>query len=273
MSKKGHASLTAIRTNLDKLTERMCSRLAEGLRRKNEALKQASKRERADPTNLMAPIVSPCCLNDDAVPLRLLVKLGEAKEAAAAYSARRSLLLTDRYDSFGCVYVIIVFSNAHHYDCFSSYSLHERPISGTGNVDLVIYAAQLSQCFFSDLAVAVEGFLDLFLVGSDSQGELPKDEEMDNSSMLTGAQRNVPPTALAAIVLWCDSELAKFSSAFGGTRILGNLALSPPPRRSSSNKRKSSRKGHEEYDDAARERTVCISCSNGLSCVLFASVY
>jgi hypothetical protein len=45
---------------------------------------------------LMAPIVSPCCLDDDVVPLQLLVKLGDAKEAAAAYSARRSLLLTDR---------------------------------------------------------------------------------------------------------------------------------------------------------------------------------
>lgn len=135
-------------------------------------------------------------------------------------------------------------------------SLHERPISGTGNVDLVIYAAQLSQSFFSDLAVAVEGFLDLFLV-AESQADLPKDEEVDNSSMLTAAQRNVPPTALAAVVLWCDSELAKFSSAFGGTRILGNLALSPPPRRSStSSKRKNGRKGHEEYDDAARERKV-----------------
>lgn len=96
LNKKGHASLMAIKANLERLTERMCSRLSEGLRRKNEALKQASKRERADPSNLMAPIVSPCCLDDDAVPLRLLVKLGEAKEAAAAYSARRSLLLTDR---------------------------------------------------------------------------------------------------------------------------------------------------------------------------------
>lgn len=143
----------------------------------------------------------------------------------------------------------------YHYCIELWYSLHERPISGTGNVDLVIYAAQLSQSFFSDLAVAVEGFLDLFLVASESQSDLPKDDDMDNSSMLTGAQRNVPPTALAAVVLWCDAELAKFSSAFGGTRILGNLALSPPPRRNSS-KRKSSRKGHEEYDDAARERTV-----------------
>jgi len=140
------------------------------------------------------------------------------------------------------------------------FSLHERPISGTGNVDLVIYAAQLSQSFFSDLAVAVEGFLDLFLVTSEPNH--PKDEEIDNSSMLTGAQKVVPPTALAAVVLWCDSELAKFSSAFGGTRILGNLALSPPPRRNSnSSKRKSSRRGHEDYDDATRERTVSIAAA------------
>jgi hypothetical protein len=229
LSKKGHAKLTAIKSTLSNLTERMCSRLSEGLRRKNEALKQASKRERADPSNLMAPIVSPCCLDDDAVPLRLLVKLGEAKEAANAYSARRSLLLTD--------------------------TLHERPISGTGNMDLVIYAAQLSQSFFSDLAFAVEGFLDLFLVASEPQG--PKDEEMDSSSMLSAAQRNVPQTALASIVLWCDSELAKFSSAFGGTRILGNLALSPPPRRSSNHKRKS-KKDRVEGNDAGRERSTAI---------------
>ena len=122
-------------------------------------------------------------------------------------------------------------------------------------MDLVIYAAQLSQSFFSDLAFAVEGFLDLFLVASEPQG--PKDEEMDSSSMLSAAQRNVPQTALAAIVLWCDSELAKFSSAFGGTRILGNLALSPPPRRSSNNKRKS-KKDRVEGNDAGRERTVRI---------------
>jgi hypothetical protein len=123
-------------------------------------------------------------------------------------------------------------------------------------MDLVIYAAQLSQSFFSDLALAVEGFLDLFLVASEPQG--PKDEEMDSSSMLSAAQRNVPQTALAAIVLWCDSELAKFSSAFGGTRILGNLALSPPPRRSSSNHKRKSKKDRVEGNDAGRERTVRI---------------
>ena len=42
--------------------------------------------------------------------------------------------------------------------------------------------------------------------------------------------RNLPAGALASIVLWCDGELAKFAAAFGGTRVLGNLALSPPPR-------------------------------------------
>lgn len=42
--------------------------------------------------------------------------------------------------------------------------------------------------------------------------------------------QDLPAGALASIVLWCDAELSKFSAAFGGTRVLGNLALSPPPR-------------------------------------------
>jgi hypothetical protein len=81
---------------LDKLKEWMSSRLVEGLRRKNEALKQAGKRERSDPLSLMAPMVSPICLDDDAIPLQLLVKLGKTQEAATAYAARRSLLLMER---------------------------------------------------------------------------------------------------------------------------------------------------------------------------------
>ena len=76
----------------------MAHRLEESLRRKNEALKQASKRERSDPRGSLAPIVSPCCLEDDALPLQLLVRLGKTQEAAASYSARRSLLLLERYD-------------------------------------------------------------------------------------------------------------------------------------------------------------------------------
>jgi hypothetical protein len=108
------------------------------------------------------------------------------------------------------------------------YSLHERPLSGTGNVDLVIYAAQLSQSFFSCLASAIEGFLDLFLAAApaDKQG---RDEE-DTLQTDMQSSRDLPAGALASIVLWCDAELSKFSAAFGGTRILGNLALSPPPR-------------------------------------------
>lgn len=110
----------------------------------------------------------------------------------------------------------------------SSPSLHERPLSGTGNVDLVIYAAQLSQSFFSCLASAIEGFLDLFLA-ADSERRNTSD---DQSSLHTDMQnmQDLPAGALASIVLWCDAELSKFSAAFGGTRVLGNLALSPPPR-------------------------------------------
>ena len=122
-------------------------------------------------------------------------------------------------------------------------------------MDLVIYAAQLSQSFFSDLAVAVEGFLDLFLVASDpNTSDHPKDEASigSSSSLMSAATRKVPSSALAAIVLWCDSELAKFSSAFGGTRILGNLALSPPPRHSP---KKKGRKGPEDGVEG-RERMV-----------------
>jgi hypothetical protein len=148
------------------------------------------------------------------------------------------------------------------YELIASYSLHERPISGTGNVDLVIYAAQLSQSFFSDLAIAVEGFLDLFLVASDSnQSDNPKDEaSIDSASLMSSAvTRKVPSPALAAIVLWCDSELAKFSAAFGGTRVLGNLALSPPPRQSP--KKKGRKKGIEDGQDTDRERKVRLALS------------
>jgi len=112
-------------------------------------------------------------------------------------------------------------------------SLNERPLTGTGNVDLVIYAAQLSQSFFSCLAGAVEGFLDLFLSSAplpdkSTKDEISFDEHSINSNALT--MRNLPAGALASIVLWCDGELTKFAAAFGGTRVLGNLALSPPPR-------------------------------------------
>jgi hypothetical protein len=192
---------------LEELAQMISNRLVENLRRKNEALKQASKRERADPAAHLIPSVSPCCLNDDALSLRLLVRLGRSQEAAIAYSARRSLLLLE--------------------------SLHERPLTGTGNVDLVIYAAQLSQSFFSCLAGAIEGFLDLFLSVAPpekSADEMSLDQSSINSQGSGTTLRNLPAGALASIVLWCDGELAKFAAAFGGTRILGNLALSPPPR-------------------------------------------
>jgi hypothetical protein len=228
LSKKQHANMLNMLSTLDALSERMSNRLVEGLRRKNEAFKQAGKRERSDPLSLMAPMVSPCCLGDDSIPLHLLVKLGKTQEAATAYAARRSLLLLE--------------------------SLHERPISGSGNVDLVIYAAQLSQSFFCCLAGAVEGFLDLFLVQPDSVAI--RDE--DSSSILSSASRNVPPGALASIVLWCDSELSKFSSAFGGTRILGNLALSPPPRMDNNQSKVRTVGFEEEGTQSNKERLSAI---------------
>jgi hypothetical protein len=198
--------IQTIQKNLKDVGKRISDRLEETLRRRNEALKQASKRERTDPSALMAPIVSPCSLNDDGLYLQLLVKLGSTQQAAEAYSARRALLLLE--------------------------TLHEHPISGSGTVDLVIYAAQLSQSFFSCLASSVEGFLDLFLMSQSIPVNGDKHEEMSvgDSSLHSLSSKNVPAGAVSSIVLWCDAELAKFASAFGGTRILANLALSPPPR-------------------------------------------
>ena len=97
LTKTQQANLRMLQQTLEKLADQMAHRLEESLRRKNEALKQASKRERSDPRGSMAPIVSPCCLEDDALPLQLLVRLGKTQEAAASYSARRSLLLLERY--------------------------------------------------------------------------------------------------------------------------------------------------------------------------------
>lgn len=96
LSKTQQTDLKAIQKTLIKLADQMGHRLEESLRRKNEALKQASKRERSDPRASMAPIVSPCCLEDDAAPLQLLVRLGKTQQAATSFSARRSLLLLER---------------------------------------------------------------------------------------------------------------------------------------------------------------------------------
>jgi len=203
LHKKQQALLQRTNLQLDALMDRMAKRLAENLRRKNEALKASAKRERADPLSTLAPLVSPVCLNDDAVALHLLVKLGRHQEAATAYAARRSLLLSE--------------------------CLHERPISSPVGMDAVIYAAQLSSSFFSSLAMAVEGFLDLFM-DSDADKSSGNDDNtsINSSSGIGGGGRRVPSGALAAVVLWCDSELAKFTNVFGSSRLLSGLALSPP---------------------------------------------
>lgn len=199
-------SLRSMRKSLKLLGNRISGRLEESLRRKNEALRQSMRRERSDANAVLVPLVSPCALGDDTLYLQLLVKLGRTQEAADAYSSRRTLLLLE--------------------------TLQERPMSGAGTVDLVIYAAQLSQSFFSSLANSVEGFLDLFLMATPVAVNGDKSEDSDASSLhshsLGTATKNLPAGAVSALVLWCDSELSKFAIAFGGSRILANLALSPP---------------------------------------------
>jgi hypothetical protein len=207
LTSKQKDSLKSSLKELNALGDRISGRIEESLRRKNEALRQTFKRERADLNAMMTPSISPCALNDDELYLQLLVKMGRNKEAAEAYSQRRSLLLLE--------------------------TLNERPISGAGTVDLVIYAAQLSQSFFSCLASSVEGFLDLFLSppptmnGDKAEAE---DVSLDASSLHSHSSKNLPAGAVASVVLWCDSELTKFANAFGGARVLSNLALTPPPR-------------------------------------------
>jgi nucleotidyltransferase/DNA polymerase involved in DNA repair len=95
LSKKELASMQRILHSVEDLSKRLCERLVEGLRRKNEALKQISKKERADPLTAMAPPVSPIALNDDSTALHLLVKLGRGQDAASAYATRRSLMLNE----------------------------------------------------------------------------------------------------------------------------------------------------------------------------------
>mmetsp|Transcript_62103 Transcript_62103/g.73555 ORF Transcript_62103/g.73555 Transcript_62103/m.73555 type:complete len:202 (-) Transcript_62103:401-1006(-) len=83
--------------------------------------------------------------------------------------------------------------------------------------------------FFSCLATAVEGFLDLYLGEHPPENSILEDPTEENMSILTREiTSKVPAGALASIVLWCDLELSKFAAAFGGPKILGQLALSPP---------------------------------------------
>ena len=116
----------------------------------------------------------------------------------------------------------------------------------------MIYAAQLSQSFFSCLAGTIEGFLDLFLSGPPTDKE---DPSLDESSIHTDMQsmRDLPAGALASIVLWCDSELTKFAATFGGARILGNLALSPPANHS---QKRGPRVLGKEDSNGSKERQV-----------------
>jgi len=225
LHKKQQSQLQRILVQIDSLADRMSKRLSENLRRKNEALKASAKRERADPLSTLAPLPSPVCLNDDAVVLGLLVKLGRYQEAATAYAARRSLVLSE--------------------------CLHERPISSPIGMDAVIYAAQLSSSFFSALSASVEGFLDLF--DSDSGKVSGSDDDTSlNSKSLCGGKK-VPSGALSAIVLWCDSEIAKFANVFGSSRLLGSLSLSPPGMRRKEDQSAASRANFAKERESSME--------------------
>lgn len=151
-----------------------------------------------------------------------------------------------------------------HFFPLLSFSLHEHPISGAGNVDLVIYSAQLSQSFFSCLASAVEGFLDLFLAAVPNPNRGDKEDSSLSSSLHSSAfSKNIPAGAVASVVLWCDGELSKFASAFGGARILANLALSPPPRNAAKQPRVVD--GHLE-SNGNRERQVRVTSPATCKC-------
>lgn len=164
---------------------------------------------------MLLPLVSPTCLNDDINILNILFKHGQSQQAAKAYAARRTLLLNE--------------------------CLNERPLSGSGIMDLVINAAQLSQNFFASLSTSVEGFLDLFLDppldGKDDDNSFAElnqansndntHEEKELNTIITSEIMNkIPAGALASIVFWCDVELHKFANYFCGPKLLGSLALS-----------------------------------------------
>lgn len=76
----------------------------------------------------------------------------------------------------------------------------------------------------------MEGFLDLFLAAAPKQNSEKDDSSVGSSLHSSTTSKIIPAGAVASVVLWCDGELSKFASAFGGARILANLALSPPPR-------------------------------------------
>ena len=82
-------------SSMEDLANQMCNRLSDGLRRRNDALKQLFKKERVDSSVSKIPMVSPTALNDDSSALHLLVKLGRHQDAATAYVERRSILLNE----------------------------------------------------------------------------------------------------------------------------------------------------------------------------------
>lgn len=223
---------------VDAQADIMVGRIVERLQRTNKALRDVAVRRRKDrgivsqpipkgtligsPTvggglgaaatgaaaSATTPVAAPVaslplnvvCLNDDAVPLSLLVRLGRSTEAAHAYAQRRSLLLEE---------------------CMAVEPLSDNP------TDLVVCAAQLSRSFFTSLAEAIEGFLDIFLTPTEPKNgnEFKDCDEESTISSAAMCAKNVPSAALSSVVLWSDGELKKFAAVFGGSQILCKLKL------------------------------------------------
>jgi hypothetical protein len=66
---------------------------------------------------------------------------------------------------------------------------------------VVIYACQLSQGYFSALAQAVEGFLNLFSGSGSSNSQSVEKDTDGGSSIVMISQKRVPARAMAYVVL------------------------------------------------------------------------
>jgi len=74
---------------INNLADQLAQTLIDHLRIKNEFLKKMIRNAR----NEGGPLISPACLGDDLIALRLLIRLNRSQEAANAFTTRRSLAI------------------------------------------------------------------------------------------------------------------------------------------------------------------------------------
>lgn len=82
-------ALDELQAIVNNLADNVAQSLIENLRIKNDFLKKMIRSGR----NELGPMISPACLGDDLNALRLLIRLNRSHDAAAAFSARRSLAI------------------------------------------------------------------------------------------------------------------------------------------------------------------------------------